>query len=107
MVGLAKIDNFLHNLRACLIGRVFEDRFLVRQARFALFLKGRLPSVKTCPADAEVPTGPAHIPQLLSIAKNAQLALNFLVVFSHRDHASCPKGLKDVSQVRTYLHLIT
>jgi len=99
MVGLAKMDNFLHNLRACLIGR--------RQARFALFLKGRLPSVKTCPADAEVPTGPAHIPQLLSIAKNAQLALNFLVVFSHRDHASCPKGLKDVSQVRTYLHLIT
>ena len=51
MVGLAKMDNFLHNLRACLIGRVFGDRFLVRQARFALFLKGRLPSVKTCPAE--------------------------------------------------------
>ena len=44
MVGLAKMDNFLRNLRACLVGRVFGDRFLVRQAKFALFLKGRLPS---------------------------------------------------------------
>jgi hypothetical protein len=79
------------------------------------FLSGRQRTVGTyvdvshvaaTPADPKIPAGFGNVTNLLGMPEDAELALNIPFCLQHRKHPFCSvEPQKNVSQVRTYLHL--
>jgi hypothetical protein len=92
MVGLSQMKNLLDDLRRRSVLWVLGDQPFPDKTCLPMLLKRRLPAVEAGSADAEVPTGPADMPDLLGMLQDPQPPLNLAIFLGHCRHPPAPIG---------------
>ena len=91
VIFAAQMQDFLRDCLWRPVRMVVRNRSLVGQPRLAVICKGMTPSIEAGSPDPEVSAGLADVTRRRSVIQNAQLAPDFLLVFSHRTHHPTPK----------------
>lgn len=104
MVYTPEVEDFLLDLNRRSVRMPFWDWWAVYETIFAILLLGPTPAIKASPANPKITACLCYMPGLLSVSKNAQLALNLALLVVY-EHLLPPKIKKLMKMFREYRHI--